>query len=496
VDAKVATAVLGLTAAGIAIRFSTLGLQSYHHDEMITAARVLPGSFAHMLHEVRASESTPPLYYALAWGWAKLFGTGAAGLRSLSALFGAATIPLAYLVSRELAGRRAGLIATAMVAVNPMLIWYSQEARAYSLLVLLTAASLLFFLRALRHARSTDIALWALFSALALCSHYFAAFPVAIEAVWLVAVFRRDREVLLAIVGVGAIGVLLAPLALLQANPDHIGWISSSPLVQRVTDTASSFMIGETGKVIAEPPRNGFAIFPGAVFLAALFIAVAVQGKRGRATLNPALIVGCGSILLAVGAAVAGSDYVIGRNLLPALVPLTAAAAVGLAAIRPARLGLLAATALCVYWLAFDAYVVAKPNLQRPDFRDLAARIGPSSRPRAIVAWKLAADPLSYYLADGSGHVWGGPQRVGEVDAVVKAKVAGRPLRLPPAFHLTERVREGRLTLLRYRASRPHVVRFSRLKALRTGFGVNVVLANEGSAAPLSASPPLGGPLR
>ena len=489
------SAVLGLTAAGIAIRFSTLGLQSYHHDEVITAARVLPGSFTHMLHEVRASESTPPLYYALAWGWAKLFGTGEAGLRSLSALFGAATIPLAYLIGRELAGRRAGLIATAMVAVNPMLIWYSQEARAYSLLVLLTAASLFFLLRALRNARSTDIALWALFSALALCSHYFAAFPVAIEAIWLLAVFRRDREVVLAIAGVGAIGVLLAPLALLQANPDHIGWISSSPLVQRVADTASSFMIGETGKVIAEPPRNNYAIFPGAIFLAALFAAVAVQGRRGRATLNPALIVGCGSILLAVGAAVAGSDYVIGRNLLP-LVPLTAAAAVGLAAIRPARLGLLAATALCVYWLAFDAYVVAKPNLQRPDFRDLAAKIGPSSRPRAVVAWKLAADPLSYYLADGTGHVWGGPQRVGEVDAIVKQSVAHRPLRLPPAFHQVERVREGRLTLLRYRAPRPHVVRFSRLKALRTGFGVNVVLANEGSAAPLSASPPLGGPLR
>jgi hypothetical protein len=255
-------------------------------------------------------------------------------------------------------------------------------------------------------------------------------------------------------------------------------------------------MIGETGKVIAEPPRDSYAIFPGAIFLAALFAAVAVQGRRGRAALNPALIVGCGSILLAAGAAVAGSDYVIGRNLLPALVPLTAAAAVGLAAMRPARLGLIAATALCVYWLAFDAYVVAKPNLQRPDFRDLAAQIGPSSRPRAVVAWKLAADPLSYYLADGSGHVWGGPQRVREVDAIVKQSVAHRPLRLPPAFHQVERVREGRLTLLRYRSRRPHVVLFSQLKALRTGFGVNVVLANEGSAAPLSASPALGAPLR
>ena len=48
-----------------------------------------------MLHAVKVSESNPPLYYVLAWGWAKAFGTGEVGLRSLSALFGAATVPVA-----------------------------------------------------------------------------------------------------------------------------------------------------------------------------------------------------------------------------------------------------------------------------------------------------------------------------------------------------------------------------------------------------------------
>ena len=98
-------AVAGLTALGVAVRFASLGLQSYHHDEVITAARVIPGSFVHMLHEVKTSESNPPLYYVLAWGWAKAFGTGEVGLRSLSALFGAATVPVAYLIGR---GWRAG----------------------------------------------------------------------------------------------------------------------------------------------------------------------------------------------------------------------------------------------------------------------------------------------------------------------------------------------------------------------------------------------------
>ena len=101
--------VAGLTALGVAIRFSTLGLQSYHHDEVITAARVLPGSFLHMLHEVKHSESNPPLYYVLAWGWAKVFGLGEVGLRSLSALFGAATVPVAYFIGAGTLGEARGL---------------------------------------------------------------------------------------------------------------------------------------------------------------------------------------------------------------------------------------------------------------------------------------------------------------------------------------------------------------------------------------------------
>ena len=96
------------------------------------------------------SESAPPLYYALAWVWTQLTGTGEFGLRSLSALAGVATVPVAYLIGIELRGRRAGLMAAALVAVNPMLLWYSQEARAYALFALLCAVSLLYCVRALR----------------------------------------------------------------------------------------------------------------------------------------------------------------------------------------------------------------------------------------------------------------------------------------------------------------------------------------------------------
>src|ERR1700760_2921759 len=76
--------VAGLTLGAAVLRFATLGDQSYHHDEVVTAVRILPGSFTHAMNAVGLSESTPPLYYALAWGWTQVTGTGEWGLRSLS----------------------------------------------------------------------------------------------------------------------------------------------------------------------------------------------------------------------------------------------------------------------------------------------------------------------------------------------------------------------------------------------------------------------------
>jgi uncharacterized membrane protein len=269
-----------LTALGAAMRFASLDVQSYHHDEVITAMRVIPGSFSDMLHAVKGSESNPPLYYVLAWGWAKAFGTHEVGLRSLSALFGAATVPLAYCIGAELAHRRAGLIAAALVAVNPMLIWYSQEARSYALLVFFCAASLLFFVRALRTRRGRDLALWALASALALCSHYFAVFAVAIEALWLLIALRgRWRLVFPAVAAVGLVGLALIPLISAQVNPTHIGWIEESLLSTRFYQTGVSFLVGETGHVIAESPRERYALLPAILFAVALLL-VAVRGTR------------------------------------------------------------------------------------------------------------------------------------------------------------------------------------------------------------------------
>lgn len=467
----------GLTALGVAVRFASLDVQSYHHDEVITALRVLPGSFGDMLHAVKVSESNPPLYYVLGWGWAKAFGTGEIGLRSLSALFGAATVPVGYLIGRQLASRRAGLILAALIAVNPMLIWYSQEARSYVLLVFFGALALFFFIRALDTGRGRDLAGWALVSALALCSHYFAAFAIAIEALWLLVALRsRWRLVVPAVAAAGAAGLALLPLANSQTNTTHIGWIENSPLGERLWETGVSFLVGETGHVIAQAPRERYALVPVVLVAVSLVLAGGWGSRRERRGVALGLVLGVGVAALTAIAALVGKDYVVERNLLPALVPLLAVVAIGFAASGVRRIGALLAIALCAYWVAFDVHVTQTPNLQRPDFRTVTDALGPPGGRRAIVTWKLAADPVRYYLPERSVRMYGGEERISEIAVLRKPLATGKPVNLPPSFHQVGRVRADRLTLITYFSRRPVTISFNTLDHLPTGFGENAVL--------------------
>lgn len=84
----------------------------------------------------------PPFYYALMQIWILLFGQSVIVLRLLSVAIGVATVPLIYLVGRQLFNRRVGLIASLLLAVSPLHVYYSQEVRMYGLLTLFALGSM------------------------------------------------------------------------------------------------------------------------------------------------------------------------------------------------------------------------------------------------------------------------------------------------------------------------------------------------------------------
>ncbi len=211
-----------LTVLAAALRLSTLDLQSFWYDEAFTPVHVLHPSLWATLHAVVHTENTPPLWYVLDWADSRMLGTGAVALRLLSALAGVATVPVAWAIGRELTGRRATAIATAaLVAVNPLLVWYSQEARAYALFVLLAALAMLCFLRALREPTPRRMAAFALSGALALLTHYFAVFLLVPMVIWLASDRARRRTALPALGALVLVGLALAAADLRPGRPRH-----------------------------------------------------------------------------------------------------------------------------------------------------------------------------------------------------------------------------------------------------------------------------------
>ncbi len=451
--------VAGLTLLAAGLRFATLGLQAYHHDEIVTASRVLRGDFWHAMDAVGFSESAPPLYYALAWVWTQVTGTGEFGLRSLSAVAGVATVPVAYLVGLELRGRRAGLMAAALVAVNPMLLWYSQEARGYALLVLLCAVSLLYCVRAQRSGRRRDFTLWGLASGLALATHYFAFFALAAEALLLLR--RRGRESLAGLWVVGAFALALLPLAYHQMSYGHAEWISNFSLGHRVWEVATTFAVGETSDIIARPERPALAIVPLVLILAALVL-LWLRGDRDerRAAASPLFVAAAAvGIPLALALVPGGKDFVLARNVLPALVPLLIAVAVAVTLPAARRLGIAIAAALLAYSLGFSLWASVDPDLQRPDWEAVAAKIGEPEAPRANVTWVLGEASLRYYLSTGAiqvtpadGYDW----LVHEVNFISDGRTPPPPQRLlGPGFRETGRGSAGRLYVRHFELAGP-----------------------------------------
>jgi 4-amino-4-deoxy-L-arabinose transferase-like glycosyltransferase len=471
----------GIVALGAILRFATIDLQSYRYDEAVTVARVLHPSLFTTFSEVPHSESTPPLYYLVAWFWSRPFGTGEVWLRSLSALAGSASILVVYLAARALPlPRRAGLIAAAAVAVNPVLIWFSQDARAYALVFLLTALSFLFFARARRSRQRRDLVWWGVFSALAIATHYFAGFVVVAEAALLLWGPNR-RAVAIGLLPILAMGALLLPVAIQQRDHAHASWIAKQPAGERL-ERATAKLVGsdngeEHGKREGDPIPLGV---PLGLALVAVAMLLALGGAEEKRAAGVAALVGGIALALPLLLALLGSDYVDGRNLLPVFVPLLIVIGAGFGVERAGIAGLALAGAFCLCALVFTLEIDRLPRLQREDLRNAAAEVGTLRPGEVVVTNRYAANwPLRYYL-DATGAPTKLPP-LREIDLVGSKSAAEQatPRLLPPAFHRVEsKPVSYNFTLTRYRSSRPVRVPLSLLQqgALVGGGGQASVL--------------------
>jgi hypothetical protein len=440
-------ALLAAVVVGAALRLWGFAAQSLWYDEWLTA-EAASGSLGHLRRYVTEQAGIPPTYFAIMWTWARVFGTSDAALRFPSVLVGVALVPVAYGALLELGQRRAAArVAALLVAVNPMLIWYSQEARPYSLLALLGALSLWLLARLARSTRTAetartgflrDLAAWAFVAALAIAVHYVAVFLIAAEAVVVLRVLVRrrpgPRDVLVGSLPAVVVLAALAPFGAKQfSQRDNHAWILQFPLRDRLDDAARGALLGPS------PPSDRLWILGAAAAVAAVGLLV-VRGDRSER--RGALVVGAfglGPVALALLGAAVGVDMIVARYLIVSLAAVLAAAAIGLTvsgvprAVGAALVGLI--TVVSVVTVVADA---RDPALQRANWRAVAEaheRAGldgdPRDRERLLVVslHGFLAQPLHEYL-DGERVLGAGESVTVEQIDVVVAKSTTEPCNL------------------------------------------------------------------
>lgn len=200
-----------LTALAAAVRGATLAVQSLWLDEVYTVVEA--GRPWHtLLLGLLMPQQGYPLYILGMRLWIALFGTSEAALRLPSALAGAGTVPLLYLLGRRTFGRPAGLLAAALLALSPLAIWYSLEAKSYALWILVTVAAWLLLWEAVERGGRWRWVAWAGMAVVALSVHRLSILSLLGQLVYLLYIARQGlftRRYRLLLLGLLALTLLL-----------------------------------------------------------------------------------------------------------------------------------------------------------------------------------------------------------------------------------------------------------------------------------------------
>jgi len=213
-----------------------LDRESYWLDEL-ASLDVIGESWRGLARVLAQFDNHPPLYFVLLKAWCSVFGRSETATRAMSALFGVATIPVAWAIGRRVGSSRSAALAAALVASAPFLVRYAREARGYSLLALLTLATMATWLRMLARPQWRNVGWFALALAATLYTHVYGLLTAAgllAAIVWLHIARATDaRASRRALVGLVVAGALFSPwIPVVMARTRRVGadfWLPPAP---------------------------------------------------------------------------------------------------------------------------------------------------------------------------------------------------------------------------------------------------------------------------
>ena len=248
-------AVLGLA---LALRLHQINETSIWFDEAFSIFAV-QSSFTGMLDTVIREAIVPPLYYSALYLWTALFGQSEFAVRSLSLVFGMASVFMMYVTASLIYSRPIGLIAAFLLATATFHIFYSQETRMYALLTLLALVSFYGLLRLKADQSFAEVLIYGGGTVLMLYTHIFGVFFVLTQNLYyliLLLLKSPNRPPLRQWIALqSAIVALYTPwLWVFFAGKDEIAgadfWLQA-PDLQSIVNLFSSFVGSEIGLALA-----------------------------------------------------------------------------------------------------------------------------------------------------------------------------------------------------------------------------------------------------
>jgi len=418
-----------ICALAVFFRIWDLGSRSLWTDEAWVALAALKGAPAEAL---AAGASTPPLYILTLWGLVQLLGGSEAALRSLSFFFGLGTVLLFIPLSRFLS-LPGWLLGTAMVAVSPIMVYFSRELKQYSgdaffaVLIFLLAERLM----ARRGEKGWTALVLAGIVGLGFSHALVFTLPVAAAVLWVKLPQSRRRVMLLS--GCWAMGFAAFYFIFFrgQVDPELTAYwspgfpdFSSLPAFMRWLGASLEryfhYFLGKWG------------IFAGPALLAGGIWSLARE-KASRA-----LVYLGGPLLLTLAAAALHrypfmAPYAGNRLMLFSAPLLYLVAAAGLGGIlawlcgkrRRVAASVLAGLAL----LAFNPLKIAQENLHsgynREEIKPLVAYLEKQAQPQDLIyVYYFAISPFKYYSQGVKARLWWG-KSCNEKDLALLANQGG-----------------------------------------------------------------------
>lgn len=354
--------VAGVSVLAAVLRFSGLGRLALWSDEaFVMMATAQPWGVLLLV----PFDVHPPLFLALQKLTA-VAGDSAAALRAPAALYGVLVIPVVAALGAALGGRTAGVVAALVVALSTAHLYYSQEARSYTLLVLLLATAVLGAVRFLRAGEAGGTRfpwLYAAAAVLALYTHAIAVFYIAaIAAGGMLAARPSPKRQALPrrpwVIANLSVALMWLPWLAVSAQ--------GAATFQNIAPTAPSQLIWYLGNVLGAPALPFGAwnkLLELAVMLASLAGGGVLLRRRDRAgTPIVAMFVLAPLLMLLAGVS---KPVIETKTLLPLIVPAAVLIGVAVASLRT-RAGRFAGAGLLVALLGTSA-LLARGALTKPN---------------------------------------------------------------------------------------------------------------------------------